>query len=162
MQFLLFQQSKSLLINIFRGKKRNNRIVFWFSLTGTVWCMPFIGLTSSNQIVVQSYGSEQIVTVIGSIVPTETWTHIATSYSVTNGIRLWINGTFKNSSSSFVYYSSNVTNTITIGNKPNAASSCYTKDINMTQFYGKIDELKIFSRELNQTDVSRLANLSLS
>lgn len=142
-------------------KKESHPSYCLFSLNGSGWCLPFLGLTPSYQIVVHSYSTpNQVIAITGPAIPSGTWTHVATSYSSTNGIRLWINGTYTNSSSPFTYSPSNVPNIITVGSSLNATNSCKNSYIESGQFYGMIDELKIFSRELSQTDVSLLANLS--
>jgi len=86
------------------------------------------------------------------------WTHIVTSYSATNGVRLWVNGTLIGWSGPFVYASSNVPNTITLGSSLSGTSPCSTGSIVKGQFYGMMDELRVYSRELNASDVYALAN----
>lgn len=121
------------------------------------WCIPIIGLTSSDQVVGQNW-NHSVISVIGPILPLEMWTHVVTSYSDTNGIRLWINGTLINSSGQFTYMSSGVPNTITLGSSLNGTSTCAADPIVMGQFYGMMDELRVYSRELNASDIYTLAN----
>jgi hypothetical protein len=119
--------------------------------------MPIIGLSSSYDIVGQIYDNNT-VSLMGPILPLQVWTHVVTSYSVTNGLRLWVNGTLVSSSSRFTYVPSWVPNTITLGSSLNGTSSCNGGPVNKGQFYGKMDELRVYSRELNATDVYALAN----
>ena len=86
------------------------------------------------------------------------WTHVITSYNPNTGISLWVNGSFINSSGPFVYASSNVPNTITLGSSLNGISICANGSIATGQFYGMMDELRIYSRELNASEVYTLAN----
>jgi hypothetical protein len=86
------------------------------------------------------------------------WTHVVTSYSATNGVRLWVNGTLVNSSNPFTYGSSGVPDTITLGSSLNGTSICASGLIDKGQFYGEMDELRVYSRELNASDVYTLAN----
>ena len=81
-----------------------------------------------------------------------------TSYSVTNGVSLWVNGTLIRSSGSFSYLSSNVSNTITLGSALNGTSGCLSGLVAEGQFYGMLDEFRIYSRELNASDVYALVN----
>jgi len=98
------------------------------------------------------------VSIIGPTLPLEVWTHIVTSYSITNGVRLWVNGTFVNSSGPFAYISSGVPNTITLGSSLAGTSLCHVGPVEKGQFYGMMDELRVYSRELNESDVYALAN----
>ncbi len=116
-----------------------------------------IGLTTSYQIGGQSWNNST-VSVIGPTLPFDTWTHIVTSYSATSGVRLWINGTFVNSSGPFTYASSNVPNTITLGSSLDGTSYCAAYLVEKGQFYGMMDELRVYSRELNASDIYALAN----
>jgi len=119
--------------------------------------MPVIGLTSSYDIVGQYYDNNT-VSLMGPILPLQVWTHVVTSYSATNGLRLWVNGTLVSSLNPFTYGSSGVPDTITLGSSLNGTSTCYTGPIETGQFYGKMDELRVYSRELNASDVYTLAN----
>jgi hypothetical protein len=91
-------------------------------------------------------------------VPLQAWTHVVSSYSTINGIRLWVNGSLLNSSGPFVYISSGVPNTITLASSFNITISCFSGSVSVGQFYGMMDELRIYSRELNASDVYALAN----
>jgi len=119
--------------------------------------LPIIGLTSSYYIVGQSYDHSP-VSVTGPKLPFEAWTHVVTSYSASNGLRLWVNGTLVSSSNPFTYGSSGVPDTIILGSSLNGASTCESGAIEAGQFYGKMDELRVYSRELNASDVYALAN----
>ncbi len=105
----------------------------------------------------QSYDGN-VTAITGHKLPFETWTHVVTSYSAIHGIRLWVNGSLFNSSGLFTYASSNASNTITLGSSLAGTSLCTTGPIRMGQFYGMMDELRVYSRELNACDVNALAN----
>jgi len=117
-----------------------------------------LGLSSTYQIIGQNWNSSYAVAVTGPIIPLGTWTHVVTSYSSTNGIRLWVNGTLIGSTGPFAYSPSGAYNTITIGNSLAGQVGCATGSIQLGQFYGMIDELRVYARELNATDVYTLAN----
>jgi hypothetical protein len=119
--------------------------------------MPIIGLTSSDAIVGQNF-DYSAVSITGPILSLQMWTHVVTSYSATNGVRLWVHGTLVNSSSPFTYASSGVPNTITLGSSLDGTSICIPGPIVEGQFYGAMDELRVYSRELNASDVYTLAN----
>jgi hypothetical protein len=122
------------------------------------WCIPIIGLSASNQIVGQSWNLTGAVAVTGPILSLGAWTHIVTSYSATNGVRLWINGTLVNSTGPFGYSPSTVPNSITLGNSLAGQANCAFGSIVKGQFYGMMDELRVYSRELNSSEVYALAN----
>jgi hypothetical protein len=138
---------------------RNNVILFCYSSpTGSPWCVPILGLSSTYKIIALSWSSSAVVQVIGPIIPLATWTHVVTSYSATNGVRLWINGTLIGSTGPFQYSPSGAYNTITLGNSLAGRVSCASGSIVKGQFYGMMDELRVYARELNATDVYTLAN----
>ncbi|CAF4854034.1 unnamed protein product [Rotaria sp. Silwood1] len=124
---------------------------------GTSWCIPMLGLTSSNEIIAQSWNSF-MMTVQGPVLQLGVWTHIVTSYSINNSVRLWINGTLIGSSTTFTYAASSSPDWITVGTTFPAAMSCASGSISTGQFYGMIDELRVYSRELTSSDVYALAN----
>ena len=94
----------------------------------------------------------------GPVLSIATWTHVVASYSITNGIRLWVNGTLVGASGSFAYRPSGVANTISLGNSPSGPQGCASGNILKGQFYGMIDEFRVYSRELNTAEVIVLAN----
>ena len=122
------------------------------------WCLPIVGLSSSNQIIGQNWNSTNPVLVTGPVLPIGVWTHVVTSYSATNGIRLWINGTLIGTTGAFTYSPSTVPNTITLGSSLGGQSYCAYGTIVKGQFYGMMDEFRVYARELNSTDVYTLAN----
>ncbi|CAF1225486.1 unnamed protein product [Adineta steineri] len=127
------------------------------SSNGTLWCIPMLGLSSSDEIIGQSWNLS-MVAIQGPILQLGVWTHIVTSYSMDNGVRLWINGTLIGSSIPFTYSASSLPDWITVGTTFSAAVPCAHGNVAVGQFYGMIDELRIYSRELTSSDVYALAN----
>ena len=115
-----------------------------------------LDLNSANQITAHSWNFTR-VTITGPVLSRNVWTHSVTTYSQFNGLRLWVNGTLVNSSNTFTFAASNVSNTLTLGTVLPAVSSCNTGGINQDQFYGAMDELRVYGRELGQTEISLLA-----
>lgn len=125
------------------------------------WCMPFMGFTSTGQIAIQSWSAASggtIVILTGPTIMTNTWIHVAYSYSSTNGMRLYLNGLLFSSSSAFTYLPSNAPNYIYLGSFPLSTCSAVSTVISTDQFYGLMDEFYLFSREITAADVSGLAN----
>ena len=134
---------------------------FAFRPDGSGWCLPMLGLTSSNRISAHSWKSAD-VTIEGPVLPGNVWTHLVTTYSQMNGLRLWVNGTLVNSSHVFTFVASGVSNTLTLGKFLPTANGCNSSSINPGQFYGAVDELRVYGRELNQTEISLLAQYWLT
>ena len=124
---------------------------------GTGWCVQFIGLSSSGQIIVHGYNSGGMVQVTGPVLIVGQWVHIVETYSASNGVRLYVNGVLYGQSSPFVYASSGVPMTVTLGHYLNGGP-CDHSGILSAPYRGQIDEFYIYSRELSQADVTTLAN----
>jgi hypothetical protein len=120
--------------------------------------MPIIGLTATYKIVGQSWNGSAAISITGSTLRPAEWTHVVTSYSATNGVRLWVNGSLVNASGPFSYAGSGVDDTITLGSSLVGTTRCIAGAVQIGQFYGMMDELRIYSRELNASDVYTLAN----
>ena len=82
------------------------------------------------------------------------------TYSNTNGVRLYVNGTMMNSGSlNRAYAASSKINAITIGTCLNPGTCApATTQIVSSQFHGKIDELRVYSRELSSSEILSMAN----
>ncbi len=81
------------------------------------------------------------------------------TYSTTNGIQLYVNGSLANINNASNYYlASGEFCTIIVGTcpQPNICAVNQTKIV-PAQFLGKIDELKVFSRELSASEIFNLA-----
>ncbi len=122
------------------------------------WCLPIMGLTSSGQIAAESWNGGNIP-ITGPSVPLNTWTHVAITYSQTNGEQLYVNGTLKGSSGAFYFLSSSVPMTITLGSSLLGTGVCNTSTTQMGRFYGSLDEFYVYARELNATEVVALASV---
>ena len=124
-------------------------------------CVPTIGFDSSGRLTIQTLGANVIYSssITSGIIPLNQWTHIAMTYSILNGIQLFVNGSFSNGNNTHHIYSNRGSiNTIVIGTclPPSACLNEITQIVPL-QFRGKIDELKIFSRELALSEIARLA-----
>jgi hypothetical protein len=89
-----------------------------------------------------------------------TWIHVGITYSFTNGLRLFVNGIMVNvTSPGYAYSASGDRNRITIGTcvYPANCRVGFTKIV-PSQFLGKIDEMRVYSRELSIGEMNALAN----
>lgn len=120
---------------------------------GGGWCLKFMGLSSTGQIQAQLFNGTANVPLIGPVMPIGVWNYVAYTYSATNGVRLYVNGTLSTSAPT-IYSASGAANTLTFGN-PLLGTACGSVLPNQ-QFYGSIDELRLYARELTSSEVSQL------
>lgn len=129
---------------------------------GQGWCVDLMGFSSSGQIIITGWASTN-QQVIGPVLTLNTWTHVVDTYSVANGHRLYVNGTFIGSTGSMNYLASGQVNILTLGNPlqgvlVSAGGTCNAQSIVPGVFLGSLDEFRVYSRELNTTDIFALAN----
>ena len=93
------------------------------SSISTKWCLPFLQFNSQGKIQAQSRSNLGVITVTGPSISPYSWTHIAQTYSLTNGVSLYINGTLFNKSSSCDYHGGNTPLIITLGSSPDGICS---------------------------------------
>ncbi|UJR08678.1 hypothetical protein I4U23_012936 [Adineta vaga] len=121
------------------------------------WCVPMIGFDKSGYLIAQSLSKNGIYSTSSEFGKEllEKWTHISMTYSTQNGIRLYINGNFiVQTRGNNDYLGSQNMSSVTIG-MCNELTACNRVDntIQLLQFQGKIDELRIYSRELSSTEI---------
>jgi hypothetical protein len=126
--------------------------------TGIGWCVPMLGFTSGGAIGVQGWNGRS-VNLTGPIVTANVWTYLTVTYSSSNGIRLWVNGTqYGSASAPFSYSAANASVTVTLGSSLSGIGYCGTGVIVVGQYHGYMDEFQLYSRELSAADISDLAN----
>jgi hypothetical protein len=140
--------------------KNATLIHMWKPSASTTFCMPIVGFTASGLIVAQTWNLTQILTITGPVISPHTWVHIAHTYSQSDGIRLFVNGTLVASSQvSSTNPAVFVPLTMTLGYCVNTTlCSCASGAIVPGQYYGLMDEFRFYSRLLNSSDVLALAN----
>jgi hypothetical protein len=122
------------------------------------WCLPIMGLTLVGNIAINSWNNTN-VPLTGPIVPLLAWTHVAATYSLSNGERLYVNGTqYGAASALFTFRADGVPMTLTLGSSLLGVGGCNTGTIVMGQFYGSLDEFQVYARELSAAEVNSLAN----
>jgi len=121
------------------------------------WCIPVLGFTSAGYVGVQSWNGGP-VSITGPAINVNSWTHLATTYGSSNGIRLWINGTqYGAASGSYSFAAASTPVTVTLGSSLSGLGVCSTGVITMGQYSGYLDEFRLYSRELSSSDVLSLA-----
>ncbi len=127
---------------------------------GQGWCIDMLGFLSDGKVVARCWQNSPVI-VNGSVLTPDTWVHVATTYSQSIGLQLYLNGTLIDQTPSFFYSASSVTNYITLANSLTAQSSTAC-DSNMIAhvgtFEGFIDEFRVYSRALSANDIYALAN----
>lgn len=127
--------------------------------TGLGWCIPMLGFTSAGAINAHGWNGSPVV-ISGPSVVANVWTHLAVTYSPSNGLRLYVNGTQRGASSApYGYTAANLPVTLTLGSSLNGIGFCSPGSITMGQYYGYMDEFQLYSRELTASAVLDLTNL---
>ena len=122
-------------------------------------CADVIGLSSRGQIITSGWNTT-VQEVVGPVVDANVWTHVVSTFSTTNGVRLYVNGTLIGSKGAIPYRALEGINILTLANPLQAVSgrSCGYNSIATGVYFGYLDELRVYSRELNAKDVFILAN----
>ncbi len=122
-----------------------------------------LGFDYNNYLVTQKWDGLAFdnVALESFVLPLNTWTHVAATYSFTNGLRLFINGTLANMTSSNYYNAaSGSLNIMSVGAcTPLVWCSNAQTRIVPSQYRGKIDEMRIYSRELTIAEIQALVNV---
>ena len=126
---------------------------------GTGWCLPVVGLNATGQLTAYSNGP-LAVGIAGPVIPVNSWTHVAVTYSVGIGMILYVNGTRNNSLAPFFFVSGEQPMHLFMGS-PSTGIGCVSSYNSSGPYFGAVDELRVYSRELSDGDVAFLANQSL-
>ncbi|CAF1040312.1 unnamed protein product [Adineta ricciae] len=123
------------------------------STSGTGWCIRFIGLTATGTLELQIFNGASNLVLSGPIMPINVWIHVVYTFSSSNGMGLYINGTLYTSKATS-YSASGYPDTLIFGN-PLGGTSCGSSYPNK-QFYGSLDEIRLYSRELTSNEIAQL------
>lgn len=123
----------------------------------SAWCLPIMGLTSTGHIAADSWSGGNVA-LTGPTVSSNIWTHVAITYSTTNGQQLYVNGALSVSSSAYNFAAGGTPMTITLGSSLLGTGVCNTGTIQMGQYSGSLDEFRVYARELTAAEVNQLAH----
>lgn len=119
------------------------------------WCSTILGFSSSGYIIAQVSG----VTLTGPTLPLNVWTHVVHTYSVTNGIRLYVNGTLSGSSGGNIgRQGPDMPVYLNVANQLSEIVSCSWGNIGSGSFNGVINEFRVYSREVNSSEICMLSS----
>ena len=139
-----------------------------YNFTFSLWIYPWINHTRSHFLIVYSNKNTSLITIgfdnhtrltiqifngtgpeiVGPQCSSYTWTHIALVYTLNTSLVLFINGTSNGTANSFVYTPNNTLATIIVGSSTP-----------LNRFQGQIDEFRLYSRSLLQTEIQRLSTV---
>jgi hypothetical protein len=119
---------------------------------GTGSCLSVLGFLATGALVTMGPN----IQIAGPTIPVNTWTHIVQTFSSTNGFHLYINRTMYGSPAV------NITNIpgyavyLTLANRLLGPASCHLSSIPTKAYSGVIDEVRIYNREINASEVCTL------
>ena len=128
------------------------------SLDSTVWALPVFQIMATSQLISYSWNGGAI-SVTGPVVPTNSWTHAAVTYSLSSGLKLYVNGTLSDASASFSYNASGTPMYLFVGSRISDMGWGLPFN-NSDQYCGAVDEFRVYSREITAGDIAALANPS--
>jgi hypothetical protein len=117
------------------------------------WCLGMLSMSSSGQLMTTSYDGV-LISIDGPNLTPNRWTHAAITYSIVNGLRLYVDGNLLNSTLPFSYVASGSQNYLFLADSFNSIL-CGGQN---GQFSGALDEFRLYSRELTASDVWTLFN----
>ncbi|CAF1159170.1 unnamed protein product [Adineta ricciae] len=146
---------------IYPYSTQNGTLVHMYMPTAaTIRCIPILGFTSSGSLVAQSWNATQILTIHGPVISSNSWIHIAHTYSSNGSIRLYVNGSLVAISTATLSNSTlSPPVTVIVGHCGNTTlCSCSSGAVVPAQYHGLMDEFRIYSRAFNASEVYALAN----
>lgn len=134
------------------GSITQSTVIYVYHTSG--WCVGFITLQSNRQVNANFWNGVHIGAV-GPVIPWNAWTHVGYTYSSTNGIRLYVNGTYFSTSGAFTSAAAGASTYVALGSNygSNTCSPGYGG-----YFNGVLDEFYLYSRELTAAQIAVLAN----
>ncbi|CAF4192987.1 unnamed protein product, partial [Adineta steineri] len=122
--------------------------------TGDGWCMPLLGFNSSGILIAQS--SSLIIVV--STFPLNVWTHIVQTFSIQNGLQLYINGTLYQTVVGAPMIPPYQSMYVSIGSQQMGGSSCMWGTIEPHSYAGAVDELRIYNRQITTAEIAIISS----
>ncbi|CAF2861863.1 unnamed protein product [Rotaria sp. Silwood2] len=134
------------------GSYADSTLIFMQQLSG--WCVHFMVMTSAGYLSAHLWNGND-VTANGPMLSLNSWTHIGYTYSLSNGIQLYINGVLYSNTGGFSYSASGVPMYMILGN--DGGRNVCSPGIGGS-FTGAFDEFYVHSCELTASQIRALAN----
>lgn len=124
-----------------------------FQFNSTTWCQCLMGLTTAGQVAIRTNGANTHIT--GPFLTTLQWTHVVYAYSLANGPSLYFNGVLYMTGGTGSFSSSGTIEWLTFGYN---FGLCTPTPQNGGYYFGAMDEIYVFRRELSAGEINALAN----
>ncbi|CAF1403930.1 unnamed protein product [Adineta steineri] len=122
--------------------------------TGDGWCMPLLGFNSLGILIAQVSSLMIIVPAF----PLNVWTHIVQTFSMQNGLQLYMNGTLYQTVVGAPMTPPYQSMYVSIGSQQMGGSSCMWSAIDPCPYAGGLDELRIYNRQINATEIDSISS----
>ncbi|CAF3956985.1 unnamed protein product [Adineta steineri] len=122
--------------------------------TGDGWCMPLLGFNSSGILIAQS--SSLMIAV--PTFPLNVWTHITQTFSIQNGLQLYINGTLYQTAVGTPMTPPYQSMYVSIASQQMGGSSCMWGVIESRSYAGAVDELRIYNRQITTAEIASISS----
>jgi hypothetical protein len=122
-------------------------------------CCIYMAFSGTGQIVYSIPNLINTTQIYGPFININQWTHLAYTYSLSNGITMYINGArYGSTGASFYNSTASSHDWLNVGWSPHPCTSALTS-ISNGFFQGAIDELYVYRRELSASEIASLANV---
>ncbi len=139
-------------VKIAQGKTQGD-IIHTSSLSnGSGWCLAPLKINGSK-IETTSWSSGDVTISGNTTLKADAWYFLAATWSASGGLRAYVNGNLDASTTQNTYTASGVSNYIFLGGHGGGCAS------DRGYFTGTIDEPRVYSRALSQTELTALYNL---
>jgi hypothetical protein len=116
------------------------------------WCTPFLGLNATGHPAAQIWSPNSSGVTAPNVIATNTWTHLAETWSPTNGLRLYVNGALAASNAAITTYAASGEQDIAVLGEFTSAG-CASSTVPDTAYAGLIDSVQIYSRERTAAEI---------
>ncbi|MFA5141800.1 MAG: LamG domain-containing protein [Candidatus Woesearchaeota archaeon] len=136
-----------------QGETDGNIIHVSSSTDGFGWCLPPLSIDNSK-VKAYSWNGAGVQTHSATNILSGIWYHTATTWDVTNGLRVYVNGILENSTTQLTYSASGANNYVWMAYGIACAG-------NEGWFNGSIDEVMVWNRSLSAEEINDLYNMTL-
>ena len=147
--------SVSTWVKITPGETDGNIVNVSSDSNGLGWCIPFIALTNEKFSAISFDGNNAVYATQIDTPSLDTWHHVVTTWTETNGLRLYVDGILQTTTPPSNFAAANVPVYVSLAR----GSSCIG---DAGPFVGSIDETKIYNKELSLAQIRNLYSSNTS